>query len=582
LIIAFFLIKIILKNLRHRDFMEEVKESLNFIEEIVQQDIMNKTYKSIVTRFPPEPNGYLHIGHAKAICIDFGIAEKYGGRCNLRMDDTNPAKEDEEYVEAIKEDVRWLGFNWDGDVKYASDYYDRLYECAVELIKKGKAYVCDLSPEEIKEYRGTLTEPGRESPYRNRSVEENLSLFERMKNGEFPDGSRCLRAKIDMSSGNINLRDPVIYRIMRVPHYRTKDKWCIYPTYDFAHPLSDYFEGITHSLCTLEFEDHRPLYNWFLENLFEPPLPKQIEFARLNLTYTVLSKRKLLALVEEGFVDGWDDPRMPTLKGLRRRGYTPEAIKNFIKMVGVSKSNSVVDISMLEYAIREDLNKRALRRMVVLNPLKVIIENYPEDKVEYFEAENNPEDPSAGKRMIPFTREIYIEKDDFMENPPRGYYRLHPGNEVRLKYAYYIKCNKVIKDERTGEIVELICSYDPESRGGGTPDGRVVRGTLHWVSARFAKKVEVRLYDHLFKVPNPGENGKDFREEINPDSLIILDNCYAEPSLLEAKVGENYQFLRLGYFCLDYKAYKEGKIVFNRTVTLKDSWSKIQKNLKNN
>lgn len=558
------------------------KEPSNFIEEIVEEDIKSNIYGGrVVTRFPPEPNGYLHIGHAKAIYIDFGIAEKYNGKCHLRMDDTNPTKEDEEYVNAIKEDIEWLGFKWDGSVKYASDYYDKFYECAIQLIKKGKAYVCDLSADQIREFRGTLTEPGKESPYRKRSIEENLKLFEEMKNGKYPDGSKTLRAKIDMSSGNINLRDPVIYRIMRANHYRTKEKWCIYPTYDFAHPISDYLEGITHSLCTLEFEDHKPLYNWILENLFQPPFPKQIEFARLNLTYTVLSKRKLLTLVEEGYVDGWDDPRMPTLRGLRRRGYTPEAIKNFVNMVGVAKANSTVDISLLEYAIREDLNKKAIRRIMVLNPLKVVIENYPEDKVEYFEAENNPEDPSAGKRLIPFTREIYIEKDDFMENPPPGYFRLFPGNEVRLKYAYYIKCEKVIKDEETGEIKELRCSYDPESRGGWTSDKRVVKGTLHWVSAKFAKKFEVRLYDHLFNVPNPGENGKDFREEINPNSLIVLKNCYGEPSLSEAKVGENYQFLRLGYFCVDSRAIKEGKLVFNRTVTLKDSWKKQQKTQNN-
>ncbi len=551
----------------------------NFIEEIVEEDLKNKKYEGIRTRFPPEPNGYLHIGHAKAICIDFGIAEEYGGKCNLRMDDTNPSKEDEEYVNSIKEDIKWLGFDWDGEVRYASDYYERFYECAVRLIKMGLAYVCELSPEEIREYRGTLTEPGRESPYRNRSVEENLILFEKMRAGEFPDGSKTLRAKIDMASGNINMRDPVIYRIMRFTHYRTGDKWCIYPTYDFAHPLSDYFEGITHSLCTLEFEDHRPLYDWFLEKLFPEPRPRQIEFARLNITYTVLSKRKLLALVEEGYVNGWDDPRMPTLSGLRRRGYTPEAIKNFVKMVGVAKSNSTVELSMLEYAIREDLNRKAIRRMVVINPIKVIIENYPADKIEYFEAENNPEDLSAGKRMVAFTKELYIEKDDFMENPPKEFFRLSLGKEVRLKYAYYITCKDVKKNEK-GEIIELICTYDPESRGGGTPDGRIVRGTLHWVSTKFAIPVVVNLYDRLFNVPEPGENGSDWREEINPFSLIVKENCFAEESLKEAKVGENYQFLRLGYFCLDSKATTEGKLVFNRTVTLKDTWAKINK--KNN
>ncbi|MEJ5285533.1 MAG: glutamine--tRNA ligase/YqeY domain fusion protein [Brevinematales bacterium] len=555
--------------------MENIIEK-NFIEEMVEEDLKNQVYKSVKTRFPPEPNGYLHIGHAKAICVDFGIAEKFGGKCNLRMDDTNPSKEDVEYVESIKEDIKWLGFNWDGDVKYASDYYEKFYECAVKLIKMGLAYVCDLSPEEMREYRGTLKEPGKESPYRNRSIEENLILFEKMRAGEFPDGSKTLRAKIDMASGNINMRDPVIYRIMRVPHHRTGDKWCIYPMYDFAHPLSDYFEGITHSLCTLEFEDHRPLYDWFLEKLFPEPRPRQIEFARLNITYTVLSKRKLLALVEEGHVDGWDDPRMPTISGLRRRGYTPEAIKNFVKMVGVAKANSTVELSMLEYAIREDLNKRALRRMVVINPLKVIIENYPADKVEYFEAENNPEDPSAGTRKVAFSREIYIEKEDFMENPPKDYFRLSPGKEVRLKYAYYITCKEVVKD-KNGEIVELICTYDPESRGGGTPDGRLVKGTLHWVSVKHSVPLTVNLYDKLFLVPSPGEGDKDFREEINRESLVVKENCFGEEIMKEAKVGENYQFLRLGYFCLDSKAAKEGKLIFNRTVTLKDTWAKIQK-----
>ncbi|MGC8770073.1 MAG: glutamine--tRNA ligase/YqeY domain fusion protein [Brevinematia bacterium] len=555
--------------------MENIIEK-NFIEEMVEEDLKNQVYKSVKTRFPPEPNGYLHIGHAKAICVDFGIAEKFGGKCNLRMDDTNPSKEDVEYVESIKEDIKWLGFNWDGDVKYASDYYEKFYECAVKLIKMGLAYVCDLSPEEMREYRGTLKEPGKESPYRNRSIEENLILFEKMRAGEFPDGSKTLRAKIDMASGNINMRDPVIYRIMRVPHHRTGDKWCIYPMYDFAHPLSDYFEGITHSLCTLEFEDHRPLYDWFLEKLFPEPRPRQIEFARLNITYTVLSKRKLLALVEEGHVDGWDDPRMPTISGLRRRGYTPEAIKNFVKMVGVAKANSTVELSMLEYAIREDLNKRALRRMVVINPLKVIIENYPADKVEYFEAENNPEDPSAGTRKVAFSREIYIEREDFMENPPKDYFRLSHGKEVRLKYAYYITCKEVVKD-KNGEIVELICTYDPESRGGGTPDGRLVKGTLHWVSVKHSVPLTVNLYDKLFLVPSPGEGDRDFREEINRESLVVKENCFGEEIMKEAKVGENYQFLRLGYFCLDSKAAKEGKLIFNRTVTLKDTWAKIQK-----
>ncbi len=561
---------------------DSINQGLDFIREIIVKDLKSGKVKEVVTRFPPEPNGYLHIGHAKSICLNFGIANEFGGRCHLRFDDTNPVKEDIEYIESIIRDVKWLGFDWGKHLYYASDYFDKFYEYAVQLIKDGKAYVDSLSTEEIKRYRGTLTEPGKNSPYRDRSIEENLALFERMKNGEFEEGECVLRAKIDMSSPNINMRDPVIYRIKKASHHRSGNKWCIYPMYDFAHPLSDAIEGITHSLCTLEFEDHRPLYNWFIENLPVPSKPKQIEFARLNLTYTVMSKRKLSKLVELGIVKGWDDPRMPTISGLRRRGYTPEAIRDFSNRIGVAKSNSVVDINLLEHCLREDLNKRAQRVMVVLKPLKVVIENYPEGKVEYLEAENNPEDPSMGKRKIPFSKVLYIEQSDFKESPPPKYFRLAPGIEVRLKHAYYIKFKDLVKDEKTGEIKEIICTYDPESRGGWTNDGRKVRGTLHWVSAEHATPVEVRLYENLFIKENPDEveEGKTFLDYINPNSLKVITNALAEPMLKDAKVGQIYQFLRTGYFCVDPDTEKVKKPVFNRTVTLKDTWAKIEKSIK--
>lgn len=551
----------------------------NFIRNIIEEDLkVNKNNGRVATRFPPEPNGYLHIGHAKSICLNFGLAAEYHGACNLRFDDTNPSKEEVEYVESIKRDLRWLGFDWEERLYYASDYFDKLYEFAEELIKAGKAYVCDLTPQEMKDYRGTLTEPGKESPYRNRSVEENLDLFRRMRAGEFPDGSRVLRAKIDMASPNLNMRDPVIYRILRTPHHRTGDKWCIYPMYDYAHPLSDALEGITHSICTLEFEDHRPLYDWFIEALAHhfPIRPQQIEFARLNLTYTVMSKRKLLQLVKEGYVSGWDDPRMPTLSGMRRRGYTPEAIRNFCERIGVAKSNSVVDIALLEHCLREDLNKRAPRVMAVLRPLKVIIDNYPEGRVEELEAVNNPEDPSAGTRKIPFSKVIYIEQDDFREDPPKKFYRLAPGREVRLRYGYFIKCTDVVKDEKTGEIIELHCTYDPETKGGSAPDGRKVKATLHWVSAAHSLEAEVRLYDHLFikEDPNTEEN---FIATLNPGSLEVLTSCRVEPSLAGAAPGSKYQFERLGYFCVDSGDSTPERLVFNRTVSLRDSWAKIEK-----
>ena len=548
----------------------------DFIREIIDQDLKEGRYKEVKTRFPPEPNGYLHIGHAKSICLNFGIARDYNGTCNLRFDDTNPTKEEVEYVESIMEDVRWLGFQWDG-LYYASDYFEQLYQWAEFLIQKGLAYVDDCSAEEISEMRGAPTEPGKPSPYRNRSVEENLDLFRRMRRGEFPDGSRVLRAKIDMNSPNLNMRDPVLYRIRRATHHRTGDAWCIYPLYDFAHGQSDAIEGITHSICTLEFENHRPLYDWFLEALELPHKPRQIEFARLNLSYTVMSKRKLLELVQEKIVSGWDDPRMPTISGLRRRGYTPEAIRTFAERIGVSKVNSLVDINFLEHCLREDLNKRAQRVMAVLNPLKVVIVNYPEDQVEWFDAENNPEDQSAGTRKIPFSRELYIEQEDFMESPPKGYFRLSPGAEVRLKHAYYITCKEVIKDPSTGLPIELRCSYDPESKGGSTQDNRKVKGTLHWVSARYAVDAEVRLYDHLFTIEDPFDipEGKDWKEYINRDSLKRLTHCKVEPSLRSARPGDKFQFLRQGYFCADLKDHSPEHPVFNRTVTLKDSWSKI-------
>jgi glutaminyl-tRNA synthetase len=555
---------------------KEVPGYSNFIQDIIDEDLKSGRYNKVHTRFPPEPNGYLHIGHAKAICIDFGLAARNGGLCNLRFDDTNPSKEDTEYVESIQEDIKWLGFDWEDRMYYASDYFDQLFDFAVELIKMGKAYVCDLTADEIREYRGTLTEPGRESPYRNRSVEENLDLFYRMKAGEFEDGSRVLRAKIDMASPNLNMRDPVMYRILRAHHHRTGNKWCIYPMYDFAHPLSDYLEGITHSICTLEFEDHRPLYDWFLEALNLKNRPRQIEFARLNLTYTVMSKRKLLRLVKEGYVSGWDDPRMPTISGLRRRGYTPEAIRDFCERIGVAKSNSTVDFALLEHCIREDLNARAPRVMAVLRPLKVIIDNYPDGQVEEFDVEINPENPGMGTRKVPFSKVIYIEKDDFMENPPKKFFRLAPGQEVRLKNAYFIKCERVVKDESTGEIVELHCTYDPLSRGGNSPDGRKVKGTLHWVSAEHAIDVEVRLYDNLFANPNPGEEkeGMDFISNLNPNSLEVLHSCKVEPNLAGAKPGDRFQFLRMGYFCVDPDS-TDGKLVFNRIAALKDTWAKV-------
>ena len=549
----------------------------NFIKSIIEEDLKAKKYDNRVhTRFPPEPNGYLHIGHAKSICLNFGIAKEFNGLCNLRMDDTNPTKEEAEYVESIKEDVRWLGFDWQDRMYYASDYFGRFFECAVELIKKGRAYVCDLSPDEMRQYRGTLTEPGKESPYRNRLVEENLDLFERMRAGEFPDGSRTLRAKIDMSSGNINMRDPVIYRILHAEHHRTGNKWCIYPMYDFAHCISDSIEGITHSICTLEFEDHRPLYDWFLNELGLYH-PQQIEFARLNLSYTIMSKRKFVQLVESGFVSGWDDPRMPTISGLRRRGYTPEAIRNFAERIGVAKRESTVDIALLEHCIREDLNKRAARVMAVLHPLKVTIENYPEDKTEELDAVNNPEDTGMGTRKVPFSQVLYIEEDDFQEEPQKGFFRLAPGREVRLRYAYFIKCVEIVKDD-SGKIIEVRCTYDPATRGGDSPDGRKVKATLHWVSAHHALNAEARLYDHLLLKEDAGDvaEGQDFKSILNPKSLEILTSCKVEPSLSNAKAGERYQFERMGYFCVDRDSSKD-KVIFNRTVTLKDTWAKVQK-----
>ncbi len=554
----------------------------DFIREIVEEDLRTNKYGGRVhTRFPPEPNGYLHIGHAKSICLNFGIAAEHeGGLCNLRFDDTNPAKEDIEYVNSIKGDVRWLGFDWGDREYYASDYFEQLYEYAVQLIKRGKAYVCSLSEEEIREYRGTVMEPGRSSPYRERSIEENLDLFERMRSGEFKDGQHVLRAKIDMASANMKMRDPLIHRIRHMEHHRTADRWCIYPMYDFAHCLSDSIEGITHSICTLEFENNRELYDWFLDELGVYH-PQQIEFARLNLSYTVLSKRRLLQLVEEKHVAGWDDPRMPTISGLRRRGYTPEAIRNFCDRIGVAKRESLVDVKLLENSLREDLNKRAPRVMAVLNPLRVVIENYPEDKVEILNAVNNPEDPDMGTRQIPFSRVIYVERDDFREDPPRRYFRLAPGREVRLKHAYFIKCESVIKDERTGEIIELRCTYDPETKSGSSPAGRKVKGTLHWVSAESAIEAEVRLYDHLFLKENPMEieEGKDFMDYLNPDSLKVLKPCRIEPSLADAEPGSIYQFLRHGYFCVDLVDSKKGALVFNRSASLRDTWAKIEKSL---
>ena len=559
----------------------------DFVRSIVANDLRaNKNGGQVITRFPPEPNGYLHIGHAKSVCLNFGVAVENGGRCNLRFDDTNPTKENVEFVESIQEDVRWLGWDWGEHLYFASDYFESLYDYAVQLIRKGKAYVCDLSPQEIRDYRGTLTEPGKDSPYRDRSVEENLALFQKMRAGDFDEGSHVLRAKIDMASPNINLRDPVIYRILKVTHHRTGDSWCIYPTYDFTHGQSDSIEGVTHSICTLEFEDHRPLYDWFLDSL-EIFHPRQIEFARLNLTYTVLSKRKLVDLVEQGHVTGWDDPRMPTLSGLRRRGYTPQAIRNFCDKIGVAKRDTVVELALLEHSIREDLNQRAPRVMGVLRPLKVVIDNYPEGQVEEVESVNNPEDPSAGSRKIPFSNLIYIEREDFREDPPKGFFRLSPGREVRLKDAYYITCVDVIKNRETGEVEELHCTYDPESRGGRTADGRKVRGTSHWVSAAHAIDAEVRLYDTLFSKADPtgesdgesdGESGgQDLTAHLNPNSLEILTGCKLEPSLASAAPGSTYQFLRQGYFCVDSVDSSPGKLVFNRTVPLRDSWARTEK-----
>jgi glutaminyl-tRNA synthetase len=562
---------------------ETKKDTVDFIRAIVNEDIRNnKRGGRVHTRFPPEPNGYLHIGHAKSICLNFGIAAEYSGLCNLRFDDTNPTKEEVEYVDSIKEDVHWLGFDWDEREYYASDYFQQLYDFAVRLIKNGKAYVDSLSAEQIREYRGTLTEAGKNSPHRDRSVEENLELFEGMRAGKFKEGEHVLRARIDMSSPNLNMRDPTIYRIRFTPHHRTGSKWCIYPMYDYAHPLSDAIEGISHSICTLEFENNRPLYDWFIAQLdFQEP-PQQIEFARLNLSYTIMSKRKLLQLVREKIVEGWDDPRMPTLSGMRRRGYTPEAIRAFADRVGVSKTNSTVDLSLLEYFIREDLNKRAPRVMAVLRPLKLIIDNYPEGEVEQLEAENNPEDPAAGARALPFGRVLYIEQEDFREDPPKKYFRLSPDREVRLKHAYYVTCTRVVKDESTGEILEVHCSYDPATRGGWSEDGRKVRGTLHWVSAQHAVAAEVRLYGVLFSKENPDEtaDGGDFRDNLDPHSLEVLDRVKVEPSLGQAEAGSRYQFLRQGYFCADPDS-RPGKPVFNRTVTLRDTWAKIEKSMRN-
>ena len=556
---------------------ESINIASNFIQNIIDDDLKQEQYsEGIVTRFPPEPNGYLHIGHAKSICLNFGLAQKYNGKCNLRFDDTNPIKEDVEYVDSIQADVKWLGFDWEDRKYYASDYFEKIYELTLKLIKAGKAYVCDLTPEEIRQYRGTLVEAGKESPYRNRSVEENLALFQKMKNGELADGSKVLRAKIDMSSPNMNLRDPIIYRIAHVEHHNTGTQWCIYPRYDYAHPISDAIEGITHSICTLEFEDHRPLYDWTLEALeFELPRPKQIEFARLNMTNMIMSKRKLRALVEGGYVSGWDDPRMPTISGLRRRGYTPEAIRDFCERIGVAKSNSTVDIAMLEHCIREDLNLRANRAMAVLRPLKIVIENYPEEKVEYLQATVAPDaNPVNGYRNIPFGREIYIEQEDFMEEAPKKFFRLKPGGEVRLKHAYIIKCEDVIKDD-SGNVIELRCSYDPDTKSGGANSGRKVKGTLHWVSAKHAIKAEVRLYDYLL-LAEKADEADDFISSLNPNSLEILNDCMVEPSLAWTAPGNRYQFLRQGYFCVDKESTME-KLIFNQVVGLRDSWAKINK-----
>ncbi len=556
----------------------ETTSASDFIREIVAQDLVSNKHKGrVATRFPPEPNGYLHIGHAKSICLNFGIANENSGVCHLRFDDTNPSKEETEYVESIMTDVKWLGFNWNEHLYYASDYFQKLYQYAVQMIKESKAYVCGLSPQETREYRGTLTEPGKNSPYRDRSVEENLDLFERMKAGEFEEGKYVLRAKIDMTSPNLNMRDPVIYRILKASHHRTGDKWCIYPMYDYAHCLSDSIERITHSICTLEFEDHRPLYDWILDELRVDAHPQQIEFARLNISNTVLSKRKLLELVKQNYVSGWDDPRMPTISGLRRRGYTPAAIRTFCERIGVAKRESMVEIALLEHGLRENLNLCAERVMAVLNPLKVVIDNYPEGTEEELEAVNNPGDTNAGTRKVPFSREIYIEQSDFLETPPKGFFRLSPGKEVRLKHAYYITCVSVVKNE-SGEILEVHCTYDPETRGGWSKDERMVKGTLHWVSTKHALDAEVRLYEHLFTKANPNDekDGVDYKTYLNPNSLQVLNSCKVEPSLANAPLGKPYQFLRQGYFCLDLDSQTE-KLVFNRTVGLKDSWAKTEK-----
>ena len=556
--------------------MTDTPAPSNFIRDLIQEDLKNGRFQRVHTRFPPEPNGYLHIGHAKAFIIDFGIALDYGGKCNLRFDDTNPVKEETEYVDAIMEDIRWIGYDWEDRLFYASDYFEQLYQFAVKLIHKGAAYVDDLSADKIREYRGTLTEPGRDSPFRSRTVEENLDLFKRMRDGEFPDGARVLRAKIDMVSGNMNMRDPVMYRILKANHHRTGDRWCIYPMYDFAHGQSDSIEGITHSLCSLEYEDHRPLYDWFLDQL-EKYHPRQIEFARLELSYTVLSKRMLIQLVRGKYVDRWDDPRMPTISGMRRRGYTPESIRNFIERVGVAKNYSIVDVSLLEYCVREDLNKHTPRVMGVLKPLKVIIDNYPIDQEEELEAMVNPEDPTAGTRKVWFSRELFIEQDDFREIPPPKYFRLAPGKEVRLRSGYFIRCEEVVKNPTTGEVVELHCTYDPDTRGGYAPDGRKVQGTLHWVSARHCLDAEIRLYDRLFLKPDPTQTapGGSFIDNINPDSLLVLNGCKVEASLKGAKPGYRCQFERMGYFCVDPDS-TPGKLVFNRTATLRDTWAKIE------
>ena len=566
------------ENEQNKDNIIGKQPSVDFIRTIVAEDNQTKKWNGeVITRFPPEPNGFLHIGHAKSFCLNFGIAaENEGGHCHLRFDDTNPVKEEARYVESIQEDVRWMGWDWNEHLYYASDYFNQMYDYAVQLIKKSLAYVCDLDAEEMREYRGTLTTPGKDSPYRNRSIDESLDLFSRMKQGEFKDGSRVLRARIDMSSPNMNMRDPVMYRILHAEHHRTGSKWCIYPTYDWAHGLEDSIESVTHSICTLEFENHRPLYDWYLDKL-EVHHPQQIEFARLELTYTVMSKRKLLQLVEEKHVVGWDDPRIPTISGMRRRGYSPESIQEFCRRIGINKFNSTIDFALLEHCVREDLNKTSNRVMAVLRPLKVVIDNYPEEQVEWMDAVNNPEDPEAGSRKVPFSKVFYIEQDDFMEDPPKKFYRLAPGREVRLRYAYFITCTDVIKDDN-GQIVELRCSYDPATRGGNSPDGRKVKSTIHWVSATHALRAEVRLYDHLFAKERPEDtaDGEDFKSNLNPESLTTLSDCMIEPSLKDANTLDRFQFERLGYFCLDRETAKE-KMVFNRTVTLRDTWAKIQK-----